>query len=105
MNLKQQSQSIIDYTREKDQLNVKCPEKFQDILGHQFIVGLDNKEKVNLVQVYLGANKSTIIYTEANQAISKAYKRFGKPILLNQLHNLPFSPPSTLVQLKLVALL
>ena len=65
LNLKQQGRNIVDYIREEDQLNAKCPEKFRDVLGHQFIMGLDNKRKVDLVQVYLGADKSTVTYPEA----------------------------------------
>ena len=95
LNLKQQDWSIVDYIREEDQLNSKCPKKFQDVLGYQFIAGLDDKKKVNLVQVYLGADKSTITYTEAKQAVSKAYTRFDEPSLLNQLHSLLSSSFST----------
>lgn len=34
----------MDYTREGDQLNAKCPENFRDVLEHQFIAGLDDRE-------------------------------------------------------------
>lgn len=105
LNLKQRGRSIVDYTREGDQLHAKCPEKFQDVLGHQFIAGLDNKGKVDLVQVYLRADKSTVTYTEAKQAVSKAYTRFGEPSPLDQLHGPTFSPTPTPVQSELVALL
>ena len=67
-------------------------------------MGLDNKRKVNLVKIYLGANKSIIIFTEAKQAVSKVYIWFGKPSLLNQLHSPPFSPLSILVQSELIVL-
>lgn len=36
-----------------------------DILGHQFIASLDDKRKLNLVQVYLEANKNIVTYTKA----------------------------------------
>ena len=104
-NLRQKDQSIIEYMRKEDQLNAKCPEKFRDILGHQFILGLDDKEKVDLVQVYLRADKSTVTYTEAKQAVGKAYQRFGKPSSLDQLYDQPVFPPPTPIQSKLVALL
>lgn len=71
-NFKQRGRSIVEYTREGDQLNVECPEKFEDVLGHQFIAGLDDKGKIDLVQVYLGAGKSTVKYTDAKQAVKKA---------------------------------
>lgn len=51
--------------RKRDQLNTNCSKKFQVILEHQFIAGLDNKGKINLIQVYLKANKSIITYIEA----------------------------------------
>lgn len=44
----------------RDQLNAKYPEKLGNILEYQFTAGLDNKKKVDLVQVYLGADKFTI---------------------------------------------
>lgn len=65
LNFKQRGRKIVDYTRQEDHLHARYLEKFRDILRHQFIVDLDDKEKVDLVQVYLGANKSTVIYTEA----------------------------------------
>lgn len=105
LNLKQQSQSIVDYTREEDQLHAKWPEKVRDVLGHQFTAGLDDTGKLDLVQVYLGADKNTVTYTEAKQAVSKAYTRFGKPSPLDQLHDLPFSPLPTPVQSELVVFL
>lgn len=94
-NLKQRGRSIVDYTREGDQLNAKCPKKFRNILGHQFIAGLDDKGKVDLVQIYLEADKSTVTYTEAKQTVSKAYTQFGEPSPLDQLYDPPFSLPST----------
>ena len=79
--------SIMEYTRERDKLNAECPEKLQDVLGHQFIAGLDDKEKVDLVQVYLGANKSAIRYADARQAVENADQQFGEPSPLDQLHD------------------
>ena len=55
---------MVEYTREGDHFNAEYPEKFRDVLGHQFIAGLDDKGKVDLVQVYLGADKTTVTYTE-----------------------------------------
>lgn len=64
-NFRQRGRSIVEYTREEDQLNAECPEKFCDVLGHQFIAGLDDKRKVDLVQVYLGPSKTAVTYAEA----------------------------------------
>lgn len=49
VNFRQKSRSIVEYTIEGDQLNVECPEKFRDLLVHQFIAGLDDIGKVDLV--------------------------------------------------------
>lgn len=65
-NFRQRGRSIVEYTREGDQPNGECPEKFRDVLGHHSIAGLDGKGKADLVQVYLRANK------DAKQAVEKA---------------------------------
>ena len=78
VNFRQKGRSIVDYTREGDKLNAECPEKFRDVLGHQFIAGLDDKRKIDLVQVYLGAQKSTVSYMDARQAVEKASQHFGE---------------------------
>lgn len=56
---------MVKYIRDKDQLNINCPKKFGDMLGHQFIIKWDDKQKVDLVQIYFGAGNSTVTYTEA----------------------------------------
>lgn len=35
--------------KKRNQLNINYCEKFQNILKHQFIIGLEEKRKVNLV--------------------------------------------------------
>ena len=105
-NLRQQGRSIVEYTTEGDQLNAECPEKFRDVLGHQFIAGLDDRGKVDLVQVYLGAKKSTVSYAEAKSAVEKSYQRFGELSPFDNLNDRPSSPPPTpALQSELVALL
>ena len=96
----------MEYTREGDKLNAECPEKFRDVLGHQFIAGLDDKGKIDLVQVYLGANKLTVSYVDARQAVEKAYQHFGEPGPFDDLRSQPSSPPPTpALHSELVALL
>ena len=105
-NFRQRGRSIVEYTREGDQLNAECPEKFRDVLGHQFIAGLDDKGKIDLVQVYLGASKSTVSYADAKLAVEKAYQRFGEPGPFDHLYDQPSPPPPTpALQTELVALL
>ena len=56
--------------------------------------------------VYLGANKSTVSYADAKQAVEKAYQRFGEPSPFDDLNNQPSSPPPTpALQSELVELL
>lgn len=105
VNFRQKGRSIVEYKREGDKLNAECPEKFRDVLGHQFIAGLDDKRKVDLVQVYLGAQRSAVSYMDARQAVEKAYQRFGEPSPFDDLRSQPSSPSPTLVQSELVALL
>ena len=56
---------------------------------------LDNKKKVNLVQVYLGAGKLIVSYTEVKQAVEKAYQCFEEPSFFDKLRSQPSSPPLT----------
>ena len=106
VNFRQKGRSIVEYTREGDKLNAECPEKFRDVLGYQFIAGLDDKRKVDLVQVYLGVQKSAVSYMDARQAVEKAYQRFGEPSPFDDLRSQLSSPPPTpTLQSELVALL
>lgn len=56
--------------------------------------------------MYLGANKSTVSYADAKQAVEKAYQRFGEPGPFDHLYDQPSSPPpKSALHLELVALL
>lgn len=50
-----------------------CLKRFEDILGYQFITKLDNKRKIHLIQIYLGAGKLTVKYTDIKKAVQKRY--------------------------------
>lgn len=50
---------------------MEYPEVFQDISSYQFIIELDDKEKIDLVQVYLGADKSTVKYTKIKKLLKE----------------------------------
>ena len=105
-NFRQEGRSIVEYIKKGYQLNAECSEKFRDVLGHQFIAGLDDRGKVDLVLVYSGANKSTVSYEEAKSAVKKAYQRLGKPSPFDNLDDQPSLPPPTpALHLELVALL
>ena len=105
-NLRQLGRRIVRYTREGDQLNAECTKKFRDVYGHQFIARIDDRETVDLAQVYLGAKKSIFSYAEAKSAMEKVYQRFGEASLFGNLNDEPSSLPSTpALQSELVALL
>lgn len=40
---------------------------------HQFIIGLDEKQKIDLVQIYPYAKKRIVSYVNAKQAVKKIY--------------------------------
>lgn len=105
-NFRQKRRNIVKYTKKRNHLNAECPEKFRNVLGHQFIARLDDKKKIDLIQVYLGTNKSTVSYTDAKLVVEKAYQQFGKPASFDRLYNQPSPPLSTLaLETELVALL
>lgn len=59
-----------------------------------------------MVQVYLVADKTTVTYAEAKQAVSRAYQWFSEPSLLDQHNNLlVFLSSTPTIQLELVVLL
>lgn len=48
------------------------------MLNYQFIVKLDNKKKIDLIQIYLEARKLIVKYTNIKQTIKKVYQHFRK---------------------------
>lgn len=44
------------------------------MLDYFFIIGLNNKKKIVLVQIYLKTSKSTVKYTKATKTIEKVYQ-------------------------------
>lgn len=46
---RQKVYNIVKYIREGDRLKAEYPKKFQDLLRYQFIAGLYNKRKLELV--------------------------------------------------------
>ena len=58
-----------------------------------------------MVQVYLGANKSTVSYADAKQAVKKSYQRFRDPSPFDDLNSqLSLPHPTLTMQSELVAL-
>lgn len=57
------------------------------MLGYQFIVKLNNKKKIDLIQIYLGARKLIVKYTDTKQTIKKVYQHFKESSFFNNLYN------------------
>jgi hypothetical protein len=76
-NLKQRRSTIAQYVAEAEGLYEKCPADLRTYLGNQFIAGLADENKIDMVQVYL-AEKTTITFPEVKEAVIKAYSRIGR---------------------------
>lgn len=61
-------------------------------LPHQFVARLDNKSKIDIVQLYLHG-KEPITFSEAKEAIMKSYWQIKQPSPFNT-----YDEPANLVQ-------
>lgn len=77
-NLRQGTKDIVDYVEETKRLHAKCPIDLKNYLEHQFVTGLTDDRKIDLVQMYLG-DTDKISFPEAKVAVIKAYRRIGRP--------------------------
>lgn len=77
-NLKQRGRNIVTYIDKAKKLYKACSANLMSFLPHQFIAGLDNKFKINMVQLYLNG-KEPIIFSEAKKAVVKSYRQIGRP--------------------------
>lgn len=76
-NLKQRKSTIAQYVAEAEGLYERCPSDLRTYLGNQFIAGLADENKTDMVQIYL-TGKTTITFPEAKEAVIKAYSRIGR---------------------------
>lgn len=76
-NLKQNGRNIVAYAEEAEKLYKACSVKLEPFLPNQFIAGLDDESKIDMVQLYLN-DKSPIIFSDAKDAIIKFHKRIGR---------------------------
>lgn len=77
-NLKQGRKSIAEYVAEAEGLYRKCPDPLKAFMGNQFVAGLTDESKLDMVQLYL-ANEREITFPLAKAAVVKAYSRIGRP--------------------------
>ena len=77
-NLKQRGRNIVTYVDEAEKLYKACPANLMAFLPHQFVAGLDNESKINIVQLYLNG-KEPITFPEAKKAVVKSYQQIGQP--------------------------
>lgn len=76
-NLKQGRKPIAQYVAEAEDLYRKCPEPLKDYMGNQFVAGIADDGKLDMVQLYL-ASESKITFPLAKAAVIKAYSRIGR---------------------------
>ena len=76
-NLKQGRKSIAEYVSEAEDLYWKCPEPLKKFMGNQFVAGLADEGKLDMVQLYL-ANEMELTFPLAKAAVIKAYSRIGR---------------------------
>ena len=55
----------------------KCPENLREYLGNQFVAGISDDAKLDMVQLYL-ANEKDITFLVAKAAVIRAYSRIGR---------------------------
>ena len=76
-NLKQARKPIAQYVAEAEDLYRKCPEPLRDFMGSQFVAGLADESKLDMVQLYL-SNDPKITFPNAKAAVIRAYSRIGR---------------------------
>lgn len=77
-NLKQGDKDIVAYTAEAEQIHKQCPSNLQEYLGRQFVAGLADKSKFDMVHILLDDDES-FTFLEAKAAVVRAYRRIGQP--------------------------
>lgn len=68
--LKQNGSNIAVYVEEAQKMYKACSANLQPLLPNQFIAGLDNKSKIDIVHLYLNG-KNPITFHEAKDAVIK----------------------------------
>ena len=76
-DLKQGSKPIAQHVSEVEDLYRKCPEPLKALMGSQFVAGIADDSKVDMVQLYL-AHETIITFPVAKAAVVKAYRRIGR---------------------------
>ena len=101
-NLKQRGRNIVTYVDKAEKLYKAYPANLMAFLPYQFVAGLDNKSKINMVQLYLNGKKP-ITFPKTKEAVMKSYQQIRQPSLFDT-YNKPESPAqSTALQTKVNA--
>jgi hypothetical protein len=77
-NLRQGKKPIAQYVNEAQTLYLQCPGHLREIFGNQFVAGIADENKLDMVQLYL-ASESKITFPAAKAAVVRAYSRIGRP--------------------------
>ena len=76
-NLKQGRKNIAQYVAEAEELYFSCPEKLKEYMGSQFVAGIADEAKLDMVQLYL-QNEEVITFPLAKAAVVRAFSRIGR---------------------------
>ena len=76
-NLKQGKKPIAQYVAEAEDLYRKCPDALKAYMGNQFVAGIADDAKLDMVQLYL-SQENEITFPLAKAAVVKAYTRIGR---------------------------
>ena len=63
-NLRQRGRNIVTYLDKSGNLYRLCPPSLRPFLGNHFVARLDNKAKIDMVQLYLNG-KMSVTFPEA----------------------------------------
>lgn len=81
-SLKQGKKSIAQYVTDAQSLYTQCPEELRALFGNQFIAGIADEGKLDMVQLYL-SHETKVTFPIAKAAVIKAYSRIGRPSPFN----------------------
>ena len=96
-NLKQGKKQITQYVQEAEDLYRKCPDALKAYMGNQFVAGIADDGKLDMVQLYLAQEKE-ITFPLAKAAVIKAYSRIGRPSPFDAAANQPASTKQEVTQ-------
>ena len=77
-NLRQGKKPIAQYVNEAQTLYLQCPGNLQEMFSNQFVAGIADENKLDMVQLYL-SSEPKITFPAAKAAVVRVYSRIGRP--------------------------